>query len=472
MIFEKFGKKRESAPPHQATPTDDSVSISRRNFLKKTGLFISGAVVGEHESEKFLKKIFKVPSAEVSPKEAVKIMPHKEKHVSAHSPEALSEPSPEVSTETSKESSPLDAYSFLDGQIHPVAIPTGELAGNTFSDLYAMYLGMPNGTVVPETLHVDFKENLATLWRKKFNLPARSHDERVEREQLQFLEEHHNLMNLAEYVYRSYDAKSPNTMTLEEYRNDVVGAVEKSRKVFVDTLPLVPTSASEDGVFSKDKISLISKMGESLTADTLMSLSFTELMPLDKGSANAQVFGFLLRNAGVDFIDRIPSVYDMLESFGPYQITPDALSPKSAGSWAAQVLSALPLGFMPWNVDELLRGKENIAAYTLAMLNIAQFIGTRNSAQLKCLSEVMHTLPSTQRAKAVLSFVAAAHHRPHEAYDAFDAFIWSMYVERAHSFREEDILRHIPTKDLREYTGKALANYRFLASGASVNNST
>ncbi len=471
-FFERLKGKKEPIPPRQATmDKDETVSEGRRRFLKNAGLLALGTAVGERATETVLKKVFKTSPQDELKKPVAKVAIHKEKHTTVRqvAPVEVSpseEHTPAPTAEVVKENSPLDAYSFLDGEAHPITVSTGELAGNTFSDLYAAYLGIPSGTVVPKTLHVDFKENLATLWREKFDLPERSHNEHDLRRQLQFLKEHHNLMNLAEYLYLSYDVEKSNTTTLSAYRNDISQAVDNARAVFDATLSGTLDSSAHKDIFSERQTFLMKEMGDSLTADTLLSISLTELMPSNDGRTNVQVFGFLLGNAGVDFVDRIPSVHDMLESFGPYQITPSALGEKSAGSWAAQVLNALPDGFMPRSVDGLLQDKEHTAAYALAMLNIVQFVGTRNSAQLRCLSDVMRTLPPQQRAQAILSFVATAHHSPKDAYDSFDAFVWSLYVNHAQSFTDDDMLRHIHNVDLRAYTQKAIANHQFLTANS------
>ncbi len=371
------------------------------------------------------------------------------------------EPSPEVRDA-------LAPYTFLTYTPHPHAISMGELAGKKLSALYAAYLGLPDDTpaetvqAIPETLSLDFKENLADLWRKKFHFDSphsTPEDERAYREH--FLKNHPRLMNLAESLWRSYDPPHTHKMSLDDYiRTRIEPAVEKSHKAFMGAMYALRT----DRHFYEKQRLLIEKIANRVNAQTLLSCALTELMPSQDGELNRQMMDFLCRNAGVDFINRIPSVHDMLPSFGPYQITPALFAPGGSGFLAEKMEEYLPRGLMPSSVEDVEGSEQHVVAYITAMEHIVQFVGTLHPREVAHAQDVFDHTALPLLHEEVTAFVAASHHRPAAAYEAFKSFILHSRVPTSNTRPLARLIDHIEEIDLRKYTRKALANYRAVSA--------
>lgn len=359
----------------------------------------------------------------------------------------------------------LAPYTFLNSEFNPQSIDMGDLAGKKFSALYASYLGIPDGSTVPETLQIDFKANLAALWREKFGFDAPNRtpeQERVFREG--FLARHHDLMDLAEQLFSSYAPHEADTMSLDSYIGEISGVIKDSLRVFLDAMYKLRDNSS----FQEPRRLLIEKMANRINAKTLLSCSLTELMPSADGETNTLVFDFLLRNAGVRFIDRIPSVHDMLPSFGPYQITPALFGPDGAGTLAEQMETQLPRGFMPESVQEVSGTKHHRVAYIVAMEHIVQFAGGLNTQETTHAQEVFNHTDLKLLHKEMTVFVAAAHHLPSAAYTALAHFVQRSRIASADERPLARLVEHMEKCGLHQYTDKALANYTFLTERGVV----
>lgn len=371
------------------------------------------------------------------------------------------EPEPDVLEQSKSVESRdvLAAYTFLNSESHPRSIAAGDLAGKKFSALYASYLGIPDGSIVPEILQIDFRANLAALWREKFgfDVPTRTkEEERLFRKN--FLEKHKDLMDLAERLFSSYVPSEADTMSLDSYIGEIRDVVENSHHVFSTAM----YKLRDDDSFQQPRRLLIEKMANRINAKTLLSCALTELMPSADGETNTLMFDFLLRNAGVRFIDRIPSVHDMLPSFGPYQITPVLFGPNGAGTLAEQMETQLPSGFMPESVQEVSGTGHHRVAYIVAMEHIVQFVGSLDTRETAHAQEVFNHTDLGLLHKEMAVFVAAAHHLPSAAYAALAPFIQHSRVDEADERPLARLIEHMNRRGLHQYTDKALANYTFL----------
>ncbi|MHB8660847.1 MAG: hypothetical protein ACYC75_02850 [Minisyncoccota bacterium] len=355
----------------------------------------------------------------------------------------------------------LDSYTFLNVEHHPVSIRTGALAGERLSDLYASYLGIPSGSVVPERLHIDFKVNLAALWRQKFGFGAHGRTPEEERDYREkFLKKHKDLMDLAERLYSSYEPAHARTMSLSEYIAEVGHEVEESHEAFMRSM----FALSDNSSFPRSRRFLIEKLGNRVDADMLLAYSLTELMPSADGETNIRMLGFLLPHAGADFLDRIPSVHDMDASFGPYQITPMLFAPLGRGSYAEEIERGLPANFKkPKSIDDVHGAKHHQVAYLVALENIAQFVeklSDRDADHARRLFD--HTDIGLLR-EEVTAVIAAAHHQPVAAHKMFNAFLKHTDAARPNPNAIKRLLEYVRNKGVRAYIDKALANYVYLS---------
>ncbi len=363
------------------------------------------------------------------------------------------------------EGGPLGAYTFLRHEWHPQSVDMGELAGNRFSALYATYLGIPDGSTVPEVLRTDFKANLATLWREKFgfDVPGRTEEqERAHRER--FLERHKDLMDLAERLYRSYETKNTWRMSLGEYTLEIEGVIKESHEAFMGAM----YSLRGNNNFSQPRRALIEKMANRMGADALIACSLTEIMPSANGETNTEMLDILLRHAGADFLDRIPSIHDMLPSFGPYQITPALFAPGGVGSFAEKMEQKLPKDFLPNSVEDVSGKEQHRIAYIIAIEHIVQLAGHFSTHETARVHDILNHTPIDILHKEVAAFMAASHHQPEEAYRAFVHFLSHSPPPSSPAVLANLLLAHIHDSDLRAYTHKAIANYSFLTEPGAI----
>ncbi len=360
----------------------------------------------------------------------------------------------------------LDSYTFLDADPHPLSMRTGALVGERLSDLYALYLGIPSESIVPEVLRTDFKANLATLWRQKFRFdaPGRTpEEEHGYRER--FLEKHKDLMDLAERLYCSYEPAHARTVSLSEFSAEVEGVVEKSHKAFINSM----FALRDDPSFPRSRRFLVEKLGNRINADMLLACGLTELMPSADGQINALMLDFLLQHAGVEFLDRIPSVHNMLPSFGLYQITPAFLAAGGEGSFAEKVEGGLPAAFKkPKSVDDVQGAKQHEVAYLAAIEHIAQFVERLSDSDTSRARKLFDHTDLELLREEVTAFVAAAHHQPVAAYRMLDAFIKHTDAARPNPDAIKRLFEYIGNEGVQEYAHKALANYACLSAPGAL----
>lgn len=156
---------------------------------------------------------------------------------------------------------------------------------------------------IPETLETDFRRNLDSMWRKK--IAGAKNPEKVTK----FYEE-----RVVPYLNGT---KKPNKTDLASYvreMGDTVGAIQKkadSEKAW---------AKFGDDLWGKDKNrgqkdALFEALAKSVTTTDLLSYSLTELMDSSHTEMNLKVLDILLRNAGREYVDLLPSMNDRILSF-------------------------------------------------------------------------------------------------------------------------------------------------------------
>ncbi len=262
---------------------------------------------------------------------------------------------------------------------------TGKLAGRKFSSLYSEYTGI-SGTV-PAVAQIDFGSQLEKLWKKK---ERRAGNSRVVAQTGRELREEYRETN--HHLTESGAYTGEIEATVAEVRNSLnwqaLGVIKK---------------------LSPDGLILLKKTAEKITGKDLLAYSLTEIMPSAEGSLNVKVLDFLLQNAGKEYYESIPAVYDAKISFGPYQFTEFALYDTGQEKRGASIVNqALPKDKQIPGSVSLLRGSNHHKAAFLFMLdNVANLIRTLNPEEFKVFTEQL-----ASNKNDVVAFAATAHHGP------------------------------------------------------------
>ena len=154
---------------------------------------------------------------------------------------------------------------------------------------------------------------------------------------------------------------------------------------------------------------VLKKVCSAVNAQDLLAYSLTELMPSADGKLNVNVLEFLLKNAGREYIESIPAIYDAKTSFGPYQFTEFALFDHKGQKRGSSIPNqALPgKDRIPGSVSKL-RGKDHYKAGYLFMVdNMANFVHKIGWSELGILENQFK-----ENKDDVIAFLATAHHGP------------------------------------------------------------
>jgi hypothetical protein len=265
---------------------------------------------------------------------------------------------------------------------------TATLKGRKLGGLFADYTGITGE--VPEKIKVDFNGHLLRLWQKKEKAAP---DNKVVKET--------GTQLVKEYV------KGPRTLiTAEQYVALINSEVEAAQAA------LDWEQVGKLKNLSEDQLALVKKISLSIEGTDILAYSLTELMPGRDGTLNLLVLDFLLQNAGSEYIERLPALYDTKTSFGPFQFTEYALYDTPRGQRGASIINrALPQERrIPGSVSKLRGTQHYVAAY---LFMIDNFANLAKAAQ----KEEYETLSNKWRAKKddLIIFSATAHHGPYGA---------------------------------------------------------
>jgi hypothetical protein len=225
----------------------------------------------------------------------------------------------------------------------------------------------------------------------------------------------------AREMFCNYDPSRIHRTTLNDYRGDVDRAIAEVREhADLDKIRTIGAFAH----FGESQMALLKALEKQIGADELIAYSLTELMPTGEGSAREGVLflDFLLRNAGSEFFDLVPS-YDSWISSGAYQLTGGAVNElgneKAGASRIQQAVLAPNMHEIPKSVVELRGAQQHKAAYLFAIDNLALAIRDLGERKSKKFLELSSQWPGG----LVVEYIACAHHEPVEARQAFEAFV-------------------------------------------------
>jgi hypothetical protein len=276
------------------------------------------------------------------------------------------------------------------------------LAGHKVSGLYLDYIG-PNAVLkdgsIGSLITVDFNVQLKNLWTKKIRI---SRGNPVVRQ-------------MATQAARDYDIRRATHLTLHEY----IGLADREAHLVHSK---ISWNAIGDRYFRRHgfvdmrRLTLLREATGTIGGRDLIAYALTELMPGKwDGVLNREMLDFLLRNAGREFVEHIPAVYDRKTSFGPYQFTEYALYDGRGGPRGASIPNcALPKALrIDGSVIKLHGNLHFRAAYLNAIHNLALLLQHMSAKELQAFSD-----RGVKSDKALMEYVAVAHHAPYYAVKA------------------------------------------------------
>lgn len=273
---------------------------------------------------------------------------------------------------------------------------TGKLAGSTVSDLYALYIGR-SGTL-PKTLTIDWSLQLQNLWARKAAI-SKTGIVKVTGDMLvaEYARLNPERMSIGQYESRA------GTQAHLMYRSLDWGQV--GEMYFV----------TKAGTTDTRKLALLKRVSAGISGRTLVAYNMTELFP-SSGNYSGAYLDFLLRNAGLRYVESLPAIHDPLTSFGSFQFTSNAVydTGSVAIGGASRVNRALPKSLrIPGSVT-LLRGDQHLrAAYLFAVSNLAVFIRRLDEKHLATFERV-----AGSKSLQLAQFIATAHNKPAVAYSS------------------------------------------------------
>jgi len=164
---------------------------------------------------------------------------------------------------------------------------------------------------------------------------------------------------------------------------------------------------------------------------------------------------YLLQNAGREFAERIPAVYDGLTSFGPYQFTEKALfeTPEEVRG-ASRLNEHVDGERIPGSVSKLRGIEHHQAAYLLATQHIIKLIQNLDEDGVAVLEAGWEDNMSD-----IAQFIAAAHNYPYGSENIVGALTSGQYW--IDNNMEKDF--HFSAgSHSREYAVKTKYNYKAL----------
>ena len=146
-----------------------------------------------------------------------------------------------------------------------------------------------------------------------------------------------------------------------------------------------------------------------ITPEIMQAYITTELMPSpERGTAMLE---FLTEHAGVEFIEAIPALGDNQFSFGPFQLTPDALAD------AVTLQKILHTQLVPDSLEKFSSIEDHLrAGFLFAFHNLLSLV--QDVCKEGRYEDVITILETSNFARAdkygsvFMEFISAAHHRP------------------------------------------------------------
>ncbi|MDP2157271.1 MAG: hypothetical protein Q8K68_06145, partial [Nitrospirota bacterium] len=304
-----------------------------------------------------------------------------------------------------------------------------ELVGMMPSGLERDYLGpVASRERLPRELPpIAFNENLDAMLSEKKEInqmgnKGRSHGEVFER----LADSYARLWNQGE-IRKTNLAGLESLITDESYK--LLQELDGSYDAIVRTYfrPYFEQNNIQGEYLRKFEVSAASMLAylvRHITPDVQLAYIATEIMPSpERGAA---LLSFLLENAGLEFIERIPALGDQLLSYGPFQLTPFVIGEDASVTQLLKVIRKehlVPDDLASFSsIEEHLRAGFLFATHNLIALMQDAIKGGRY-AELVTLCESASAGSSGGRSTVFLEYLSAAHHRPVVAREVMQTWI-------------------------------------------------
>ncbi len=273
-----------------------------------------------------------------------------------------------------------------------------------------------NDVILSDTLIFNPAKNLHNLWTKKLEKYGKKEivaldnidvstmsDMDIEDFRVKYPIDATYLLSVRPYIEWSV---LKTTLSIDEF-------VSRTDDIAENTAKYITTY---DGWLDQNKQNLLNTIKKELRWNSLVAYTMTELCEnKEDGHLNKQLFDFILKNAGVDFLALVPAIYDNKTSYGLPQFTEYALydTPKEK-RWASVVNKYIqnPEHKLPGSVIDLhSREKQMQAAYMFAVYNYAMALSKLNDRQVADL-ERCYENNKEKFMNNITQLVAMCHHRP------------------------------------------------------------
>ncbi len=281
-------------------------------------------------------------------------------------------------------------------KIEMIDVPVS-LRGRMLNDLFTHYTGITGR--VPEKVRADFPTvQLPHLWeekkKRKGETPVVEQTKRA--------------------LVSSYDQARAEKIGWREFRARGQSSVDTLRH------SLDWRAIARHYKLSETDLRFVREFEGQIDGSALMSYALTELMPGTDGVLNREMFDFLLRIGGREYVERIPAVNDDKTSIGPYQFTEYALYDVGAEKrGASKVNQYLPKHLqIPGSVAKMQGDHHHKAAYLFAIDNLA-----RLTRRLKDDDKAALLGRASELRPSIVEFVATAHNLPAVAMGNFANYL-------------------------------------------------
>jgi len=281
-----------------------------------------------------------------------------------------------------------DAGEELKARYGVVEFASNNLAGSRVGKLYQLYLGIESN-IIPETLLTDFDSQLSKLWQMKEDVSGLKNV--AEEARWQLIEEYSQ-------------ARTP--VTLKAYQTNIDQIANRTYQSIN-----WQRMCRERGMKTRN-CQTLQKIAKTIGGRELLAYGLTELMPAAEGRLNVLVLDLLLQNAGREYVESLPAIYDSYTSFGLYQFTQYAIFETPTEIRGASIVSTyLPVvEQIPGSVSKLRGDDHHKAAYLFAVRNLMRMIHRLNDRQLSTLESGW-----AHSDDEITQYIAVAHHSPSNA---------------------------------------------------------
>ncbi len=311
----------------------------------------------------------------------------------AYTPQNFSKPDAPIVTAPPITATPPESTSPT-----PRGFSTEYLAGANLGDKLFYLTGLRG--IIPQYADVDFKQHLKDVWADKIAkqgtlnpMLQQIHDEKF-----------------AAYYEPSF---TPTRMSIDKY-------IEKANLVAADTKDSLDWNMVGDSYgLDQTRLTTLRHVADKIDGTDLIAYALTELMPTQDGELNIALFNYLTKNAGREYVESYPSLFDVLVSFGPYQFTKLAVGDPNidgATGGASIINRALPAEKrIPDSVYDLKGDHHTRAALLFSIHNLASLLSNLNDTQAEKFANIGE--------RDLIQYVATAHNNPASAMQSATRFL-------------------------------------------------